>query len=99
MANEKDKQADDFFRKLCAGGFRDQDKGIEGGHRNHRPKREKKKAQLVHLHVGHKFSVPPSEAPTDDKITHTPNLCVESGDFSELKLSGERKAFESAGQE
>ena len=54
---------------------------------------------LAHLNVGDKFSVPPSEAPTDDKINHTPNLCVESGDFSELKLSGERKAFESAGQE
>jgi hypothetical protein len=45
MANEKDKQADDFFRKLCAGGFRDRDKGIEGGHRNPRPKKNKKKAQ------------------------------------------------------
>ena len=45
MTNEKDKQADDFFRKLCAGGFRDQEKGIEGGHRNPRPKRDKKKAR------------------------------------------------------
>jgi hypothetical protein len=45
MASEKDKRAEDFFRKLCAGGFRDQDKGIEGGHRNPRPKKPKKKAQ------------------------------------------------------
>jgi hypothetical protein len=44
MANEKDKQAD-FFRKLCAGGFRDQDKGIEGGHRNPRWKKPKKKPE------------------------------------------------------
>jgi hypothetical protein len=51
------------------------------------------------LHVGDKFSVPDSEAPTDDQLVHTANLCVESGDFSELKLSGERKAFESAGQD
>jgi hypothetical protein len=45
MANEKDKRADDFFRKLCTGGFRDQEKGITGGHRNPRPKKPKKKAQ------------------------------------------------------
>ena len=54
---------------------------------------------LVHLNVGDKFSVPPNEAPTDDKLVHTENLCVESGDFSELKLSGERKRYESEGQE
>ena len=50
MANEeteikKPADKEDFFRKLCAGGFRDQDKGIEGGHRNPRPKKDKKKAQ------------------------------------------------------
>jgi hypothetical protein len=42
---EKRKLAEDFQRKLFSGGFRDQDKGIEGGHRNPRPKRNKKKAQ------------------------------------------------------
>jgi hypothetical protein len=42
MANEADKQADDFFRKLCAGGFRDDKRSIEGSHRNPRWKKKKK---------------------------------------------------------
>jgi hypothetical protein len=54
---------------------------------------------LAHLNVGDRFSVPASEAPTDNQLAHSANLCVESGDYSELKLSGERKRFESEGQQ
>jgi hypothetical protein len=50
MANEREeiqKSADShkahFLRKLNAGGFRDQEKGLEGGHRNPRPAKKKKK--------------------------------------------------------
>jgi hypothetical protein len=47
MANEEIKKpadkADDFLRKLFAGGFRDQEKGITGGHRNPRWKKSKNK--------------------------------------------------------
>ena len=54
---------------------------------------------LAHLNRGDRVSLPASEAPTGDVFAHTANLCVESGDFAELKLSGERKAFESAGHD
>jgi hypothetical protein len=54
---------------------------------------------LAHLNVGDRFSVPTEEAPTDETLTHTANLVVETGEFGELKLSGERKRFESEGQE
>jgi hypothetical protein len=53
---------------------------------------------LAKLNVGDKFSVPSCEAPTDGTLTHTGGLVIESGAFSELRVSGERKQFESVGQ-
>jgi hypothetical protein len=55
-------------------------------------------AQLAHLNPNDRISLPSEHAPVGDAITSN-DVFIETGEFSELKLSGERKAFESSGQE